>query len=283
MHLRRAKNFLIPIIEKRLNALHSVDAEKDLDFLQYMIENAKNDERQSELLAHLELMVNVAGIHTSSMAITNAILDLCEHPEYITILREEIKHVLQDDGWQRNTESKLHKMDSFLKESQRFSPLALCEFMSKLIASVHFLTILVSFNRVALTSLTLSSGLEIPAGTHLAAASRNILFDPILTPNPDVFDGLRYYKMRENAAQIHSRRFQFSNLDATNLNFGAGREACPGRFLASMVLKLLLAKMLLKFDFQFRPGQSRPSSFVIDEVITPVPWTKILMRKRQEL
>lgn len=131
MHLRRAKNFLIPIIEKRMNALHSFDAEKNLDFLQYMIENAKNDECQSELLAHLELMVNVGGIHTSSMAITNAILDLCEHPEYITMLREEIQHALQDDGWQRNTDSKLHKMDSFLKESQRFSPLALCGFIFK--------------------------------------------------------------------------------------------------------------------------------------------------------
>lgn len=112
-----------------MNALHSSDAEKDMNFLQYMIEGAKGEERQSQLLAHLELMVNVAGIHTSSMAITNAILDLCEHPEYITILREEIKDVLQDDGWQKDTHTKLHKMDSFLKESQRFSPLTLCKFI----------------------------------------------------------------------------------------------------------------------------------------------------------
>lgn len=138
---------------------------------------------------------------------------------------------------------------------------------------------LVSFNRVALTSLTLSSGLEIPAGTHMSVASRNMLFDPDVTPNPDVFDGLRYYKMRENVAENH--KHQFASLDTTNLNFGAGRYACPGRYLASMVLKLLLAQLLLKFDFKFRPGQSRPPSLVIDEVIAPNPWTQILVRRRR--
>ena len=138
--------------------------------------------------------------------------------------------------------------------------------------------ILVSFNRVALTSLTLPSGLEIPAGTHMSVASRNVTFDPEVTPNPDVFDGLRYYKMRENAIENH--KHQFASLDATNLNFGAGRYACPGRFLASMVLKLLLAQLLLEFDFQFRPGQSRPPPLVMDEVIAPNPWTKILVRRR---
>lgn len=97
--------------------------EKPQDLLQYMIEGAKGDDLEPGRLAHLLLMVNLAGIHTTSGSITHAIHDLCEHPEYVEILREEIGEVLKEDGgWKRDTHEKLHKIDSFLKESQRFSP-----------------------------------------------------------------------------------------------------------------------------------------------------------------
>lgn len=139
--------------------------------------------------------------------------------------------------------------------------------------------ILVAFNRIALTDLTLSSGLQIPAGTHICIASRNILFDPEITPNPDVFDGLRYYKMRENN-NIEGHKYQYVNLDDFNMNFGAGRYACPGRFFASMELKLLLAQLLLKFDFQFPPGKNRPSLLVMDELVIPAPWVKVMVKRR---
>ena len=139
--------------------------------------------------------------------------------------------------------------------------------------------ILVSFNRIAITDLTLSSGLQIPAGTHFSVASRNILFDPDVTPNPDIFDGLRYYKMRENN-NGENHKHEFASLDGFNMNFGAGRYACPGRFFASMELKMLLAQLLLKFDFKFPAGKSRPSLLIMDELIAPVPWAKVLVKRR---
>lgn len=138
---------------------------------------------------------------------------------------------------------------------------------------------IVSFNRVALTSLTLSSGVEIPAGTHFSVASRNILFDPEVTPNPEIFDGLRYYKLRQSSAESH--KLDFASADGINMNFGAGRYACPGRFFASMELKLLLAHLLLKYDFRFPPGHSRPQPLVIDEFVAPSPWAKVLVRRRK--
>ncbi len=100
-----------------------------------------------------------------------------------------------------------------------------------------------------------------------------------MTPNPDVFDGLRYYKLRENNTDSH--KYQFASLDGVNMNFGAGRYACPGRYFASMELKLLLAQLLLKFDFQFPPGQGRPSLLVMDEMVAPVPWAKVMVRRRE--
>ena len=129
LYLRRAKKLLVPIIEKRFKAQLSPDDEheKPMDLLQFMVEGAEGDDLQPERLAHLELMVNLAGIHTTSMAITHAIHDLCQHQEYVKILRDEIEEVLREDGgWQKNTYNKFHKIDSFLKESQRFSPPTLC-------------------------------------------------------------------------------------------------------------------------------------------------------------
>lgn len=143
------------------------------------------------------------------------------------------------------------------------------------------LTLPVSFNRVVLQSLTLSSGIEIPAGTHFSVASRDILFDPEVIPNPETFDGLRYYRMRGEHPKSH--KHEFANVDGTNMNFGAGRYACPGRFFAAMELKLLLAHLLLKFDFRFPPGTSRPPLLVIDEFVAPLPWAKVMVRRRQHV
>lgn len=286
-YLRQAKKLLVPIIEERIKNQMSPIAgyERPRDLLQYMIEGAEGDDRQPERLAHLQLMVNLAGIHTTSMAITHVIHDLCEHEEYTKVLHEEIEEVLlKDGGWQRDTHEKLRKMDSFPKESQRFAPPTLC--LSILHPFVWFtfliasrLTFLVSFNRIALTSLTLSSGIEIPAGTHFSVASRDILFDPDVTPEPDTFDGLRYYRLREHSTEGH--KLDFATVDGTNMNFGAGPYACPGRFFASMELKLLLAHLLLKFDFRFPSGTSRPALLVVDEFVAPLPWAKVMVRRRQ--
>jgi cytochrome P450 len=74
----------------------------------------------------------MAAIHTTSMATTAAIFDLCAHPEYIQPLRDEIQQVIDEDGQdvddngflklKKSSMPKLWRMDSFLKESQRLTP-----------------------------------------------------------------------------------------------------------------------------------------------------------------
>lgn len=66
------------------------------------------------------------------MALSQVIYDLAARPEYIKGLREEIKDVLAEDGYdidgegftklKKSSYTKLRKLDSFLKESQRLSP-----------------------------------------------------------------------------------------------------------------------------------------------------------------
>lgn len=66
------------------------------------------------------------------MACTHAILDLACRREYIKPLMDELKQVCAEDGTETDEDgyirlkkesyNKLRKMDSFMKESQRFSP-----------------------------------------------------------------------------------------------------------------------------------------------------------------
>ena len=54
-----------------------------------------------------------------------AVFDMVAHPEYIEPLREELERVKAEDSkdtWTKASIAKLRKMDSFIKESQRFRP-----------------------------------------------------------------------------------------------------------------------------------------------------------------
>jgi hypothetical protein len=41
------------------------------------------------------------------------------HPEYIEPLRREIEAVVAEEGWTRAGMDKMHKIDSFIRETQR--------------------------------------------------------------------------------------------------------------------------------------------------------------------
>ena len=85
------------------------------------------------------MSLGFAAIHTTSQATFHAILDMAARPQYIQPLREEIDRVLQEDGYEHDNDGhtklkkssmpKLRKLDSFLKESQRFSPPGLSKIM----------------------------------------------------------------------------------------------------------------------------------------------------------
>jgi cytochrome P450 len=42
-----------------------------------------------------------------------------------------------------------------------------------------------------------------------------------------------------------------------NMGFGYGRHACPGRFFAATEIKLIVARILLDYDFKLPEGQTK--------------------------
>lgn len=130
-----AKRLLGPVIRaRRVPQATGEQGEKPYDFLQWMMDDARVDEASEDDLAHRQLLLALASIHTTSLRVSHFFYDLCAHPEYIEPLRQEMMTVLREDqAFKKTTLNKLRKLDSFLKESQRMNPIL----TSKLIPLRH--------------------------------------------------------------------------------------------------------------------------------------------------
>lgn len=97
-----------------------------------MLGAAAGEERDDHFIALIQLKLSFAAIHTSAAAPTQLLYDLCAMPEWISILREEIREVRETEEINsKGALAKLEKLDSFMKESQRFNPLLLSTLTSK--------------------------------------------------------------------------------------------------------------------------------------------------------
>lgn len=124
-HYTAAEQAAIPLLKEREATGASAP-----DLLYWMNEDAKGDERDLTFLAGILLKVSFAAIHTSAAAPSRLLYDLCAMPEYIEPLRREIEeNELSDGGFDRHGFQGLAKLDSIMKESQRFNPLLLSKFI----------------------------------------------------------------------------------------------------------------------------------------------------------
>lgn len=110
--------------------------------------------------------------------------------------------------------------------------------------------------------ISLSDGTELPVGTRLVTPMAGIAHDERFFPNPDTLDALRFYRLRQESAEANNR-LQFTSIGDTYVNFGAGKQACPGRFFASNEIKLVLARFVLAYEVRLRPGDDRPKPMAI--------------------
>ncbi|KAI9046112.1 cytochrome P450 [Aspergillus affinis] len=209
-----------------------------------------------------QIGLSLASIHTTSNFLLNVMYDLAMYDEYVPILRDEIKAVVEEDGILRKScLMKLKKMDSFLKESQRMNPISLA-----------FL------NRVALEDVTLSDGTLIPKGATISI-SAHVMQDETVYPNAQNFDGLRFWNLRQKPG--NETRYQLASTSAEHFGFGHGLHACTGRFFATTEVKIMLVHLLMKYDWKFADRTSRPSSIMHGMEILSDPTVKLMYRSRE--
>jgi len=123
-HRRRAECIIKSLMTEHQKKVEAgVETEETL--LGWMIDNAVGNEGDLEEMKCRQLVLTLASIHTTALALSHAFYDLCAHPEYVEPLREEIESVskvFQGADFVHHGLQRLEKMDSFLVESQRFHP-----------------------------------------------------------------------------------------------------------------------------------------------------------------
>ena len=127
-----------------------------------------------------------------------------------------------------------------------------------------------------MSEIRLSDGVTVlPAGTTISLAAGPMARDSTYYNDPSRFDGYRFCKSEEPESE-------YTGIEPGNLSWGSGRFTCPGRWYASVMIKMLLATLILEYDIGYPEGQStRPSSSGSDVGWLPSFQQNIIVRKRE--
>ncbi|KAJ6557762.1 cytochrome P450 [Mycena capillaripes] len=268
---RQVLEFLGPLIRERLakeDELGPDWPDKPNDLISWLMQDATPTDRTVSGIALRVLVVNMAAIHTSTMAFANALFDLVTYPDHIEPMREEVQRVINQDGWTKTALSNMHRVDSFLRESQRLNGSSSLTMNRKVVAKNDF---------------TFSDGTVIPYGSFLSVTGLAVQHDPANYDHPEIFDGFRFSRMRDEGDRQATQGIFKSHMVSTapeHLAFGHGKHACPGRFFAATELKAMLAHVLLAYDVK-ADGGVRPLDYSFGRTRSPNPVAQIWIRKRQ--
>ncbi|KAJ6578774.1 cytochrome P450 [Mycena vulgaris] len=225
----------------------------------------EEDLGRPDKLAVRVVHLNMAAIHTSGIFTTHALFELARMPPaQVEEIRAEILAAIDSEGGICNKAAvgKFYKLDSLLKEIGRFHSL-----------------FAVGSSRVTLREAMITDGTVLPAGSVVAFAPKPLHHNPRVYNDPYTFDAFRFAKQRtgENDAKR-----SFTALSNDYIVFGLGSHACPGRFFAALMIKVIVAELLLNYDLAFPEGASHtPKPFAFNIFTVPNPTAKLVFTKRK--
>ena len=213
-NLRHGKRLMNSLVDERRKreAVGDTGYERLNDVLQWIIDAAVGENGEPNKLAHRQLLLTIASIHTTTMAATHTVYDLCANPQRLDPLDLSMPP-LSPSSIRFKKQNRTEKRKIKRKEKKERN---------------NNIRSTVSFNRIVKEPVTLSDGVHLPRDTLFFVASAAILKDPTIIPNPEIFDPLRSYrKCLENLQEAN--RHRFSTTIKNDLHFGHGKYACPGR------------------------------------------------------
>ncbi|KAK1595400.1 cytochrome P450 [Colletotrichum navitas] len=254
--LKRAKNIIEPVLDKRRQSIQQLVAQgkptADFNAAPEWFEQASNGGELEFDPVAAQLFLAVGANHSTADLLTQTMLQLALHPEYIEPLCEEIRATIPRYGWTHNALLKLELMDSVLKESHRLKPTDLY--------------------------MTLSDGTFFPKSSMLSVSALR-MWDSAVFDNAEKFDGYRWLRIRQNDPTKQNYA-QLVGVSVDHMGFGYGQHACPGRFFASNVIKAMLSHLLLKYEWKLA-DPSRPIKHQEwGGTLRVDPQLRLLVRKR---
>jgi ent-kaurene oxidase len=119
-----------------------------------------------------------------------------------------------------------------------------------------------------------------PKDAHICFAGRPMSLSNEYIKHASEFDAFRFERQRSDPKTDHNG-LQFTSSYAGSLHFGYGKQMCPGRFMGSAVSKLLMIKLLQKYDFTLKEGTSRPENIMFMDMDIPEQKCEVLFRDRK--
>ncbi|KAL8937601.1 MAG: hypothetical protein Q9216_004341 [Gyalolechia sp. 2 TL-2023] len=178
---------------------------------------------------------------------------ICMHPEYFDQLRAEAcgSRGLSFD----NNNREMPYMDSFIKESARLGPGPI-----------------LSVPRKVMSRYTSPDNVIVPTGNWVAVPQLPLMRDPKIWPGGGNFDGFRFVQDGQSSSRLTHPSLEFPF-------WGSIRHACPARFYVSVVVKMVLAHLLVDYEFRLEDPSVRPF-FSFGKARLPNPFMSMLVRKR---
>jgi cytochrome P450 len=191
------------------------------------------------------LAIWFGSVHATAITLTQALTDLCHHPEYLQPLRDEIA----SDEWTKLIKDArgMPRLDSFLKES------------SRLWAADG-----ISVRRTALRDIILRDGTVVKKGEWICVPAQSIARDDTFFPLAKTFSGFRFAdddSLKDVDPKLGAVRQPEGATGLTQVSpgyhlWGTTRDACPGRFYASNVMKVILVHLLSNYEMELGPFSS---------------------------
>jgi cytochrome P450 len=234
-HYWLSSQFTLPFIKQRIHDMMKKDAgdpeykdwKEPSDFITWSYRTAEAEGRRDEMqpgrIAKRILPINFASIHTTSLTAYETMISiLSAGPDVVQQLREEAHRILQEEGgWTKPGLTRMHRMDSTIRESQRVAPLSLTFIVRKVVAK---------------EGITTPEGVHVPYGNYLSCPWTPLANDTDIHDRPDSFDAFRYSRAREEYEGMNAQekegvsplKLKQTGLVTTathHLPFGHGRHA----------------------------------------------------------
>jgi cytochrome P450 len=220
--LRSRLTQLIAATRRRLEA----DAERrqaPANLLEALLTETDEEGRpfSDELILGNAMQTLVAGDDTTAATLAWAVHLLCEQPEAVASLREQVDRVLGGAALPDDVETanQLTRVDAIVHETLRLrsvSPLVFLETNTDVVMN----------------------GVAVPRGTWVVVLTRHAAMSAAFFERPHDFIPQRWHERPRDASQ------------RVSIPFGSGARVCPGRALAMLEMRAALAMLYASFDVE---------------------------------